>query len=155
MSKTYSNSVWSANVNSFLNSDGIIFLWCCLIVFCLFVFKLLYIIRQTYFEWEVCLKLYMDDHAICNYPPSNFIDRIYRDSKVHGANMGPTWVLSAPDGSHVGPMILAIRVWTFDIQDIDFWTLWGYVPEGQQYSTGLWYRNRYGNSYETHACSLN
>ena len=31
------------------------------------------------------------------------------DSKVHGANMGPTWVLSAPDGLHVGPMNLAIR----------------------------------------------
>ena len=31
------------------------------------------------------------------------------DSKVHGANMGPTWVLSAPDGSHVGPMNFAIR----------------------------------------------
>ena len=30
------------------------------------------------------------------------------DSKVHGANMGPTWVLSAPDGPHVGPMNLAI-----------------------------------------------
>ena len=30
------------------------------------------------------------------------------DSKIHGANMGPTWVLSAPDGSHVGPMNLAI-----------------------------------------------
>ena len=30
------------------------------------------------------------------------------DSKVHGANMGPTWVLSAPDGSHVGPKNLAI-----------------------------------------------
>ena len=30
-------------------------------------------------------------------------------SKVHGANMGPTWVLSAPDGPHVGPMNLAIR----------------------------------------------
>ena len=27
---------------------------------------------------------------------------------VHGANMGPTWVLSAPGGSHVGPMNLAI-----------------------------------------------
>ena len=26
------------------------------------------------------------------------------DSKVHGANMGSTWVLSAPDGPHVGPM---------------------------------------------------
>ena len=31
------------------------------------------------------------------------------DSKFHGANMGPTWVLSAPDGPHVGPMNLAIR----------------------------------------------
>ena len=34
----------------------------------------------------------------------------YTDSKVHGANMGPTWVLSAPDGPHVGPMNLAIKV---------------------------------------------
>ena len=25
------------------------------------------------------------------------------DSKVHGANMGPTWVLSAPDGPHLAP----------------------------------------------------
>ena len=32
------------------------------------------------------------------------------DSKVHGANMGPTWILSAPDGPHVGPVNLAIRV---------------------------------------------
>ena len=31
------------------------------------------------------------------------------DSKVHGANMGPTCVLSAPDGLHAGPMNLAIR----------------------------------------------
>ena len=31
------------------------------------------------------------------------------DSKVHGANMGPTWVLSAPDGPHVDPMKLATR----------------------------------------------
>ena len=35
--------------------------------------------------------------------------RPYPDSKVHGANMGPTWVLSAPDGPHVGHMNLAIR----------------------------------------------
>ena len=36
------------------------------------------------------------------------------DSKVYGANMGPTWVLSAPDGPHVGPMNLGIRelMWT-------------------------------------------
>ena len=32
------------------------------------------------------------------------------DSKVHGANMDPTCVLSAPDGPHVDPMNLAIRV---------------------------------------------
>ena len=35
---------------------------------------------------------------------------IYPDSKVHRANMGPTWILSAPDGPHVGPMNLATRV---------------------------------------------
>ena len=33
------------------------------------------------------------------------------DSKVHWANMRPTWVLSAPHGPHVGPMNLAI--WGF------------------------------------------
>ena len=31
------------------------------------------------------------------------------DSKVHGANMGPTCVLSAPDGPHVGLMNFAIK----------------------------------------------
>ena len=31
------------------------------------------------------------------------------NSEVHGANMGPTWVLVAPDGPHVGPMNLAVR----------------------------------------------
>ena len=34
------------------------------------------------------------------------------DSKVHGANMGPTCVLSAPDRPHVGTMNLAIREMT-------------------------------------------
>ena len=34
----------------------------------------------------------------------------HTDSKVRGgANMGPTWVLSASDGLHVGPMNIAIR----------------------------------------------
>ena len=41
------------------------------------------------------------------------------DSKVHGANMGPPWVLSAPEGPHVGPMNLAIRaVFPGDPQDL-------------------------------------
>ena len=34
----------------------------------------------------------------------------FPDSKFHGANMGPTWVLSAPGGPHVGLMNLAIWV---------------------------------------------
>ena len=37
-------------------------------------------------------------------------NKAYPDSKVYGANTGPTWVLLAPDGPHVGPMNLAIRV---------------------------------------------
>ena len=40
------------------------------------------------------------DSAVLNYP----------DSKVQGTNIGPTWVLLAPDGPHFGPIILAIRV---------------------------------------------
>ena len=34
------------------------------------------------------------------------------DSKVHGANMGPSWGLSAPDGPQVDPMDHAIRAVT-------------------------------------------
>ena len=34
----------------------------------------------------------------------------FPDSKVHKANIGPTWVLSAPDGPNVGPMNLCIGV---------------------------------------------
>ena len=41
---------------------------------------------------------------------SRQISQIVYSTKVHGANIGPTWVLSAPDGPHVGPMNLAIRV---------------------------------------------
>ena len=37
------------------------------------------------------------------------VDETIPDSKVHGSIMGPTCVLSAPDGPHVGPMNLAIR----------------------------------------------
>ena len=33
----------------------------------------------------------------------------FPDSNVNVANMGPTWILSAPGGPHVGPMNFAIR----------------------------------------------
>ena len=35
---------------------------------------------------------------------------LYPDSKVHGANMGPTWGRQDPGGPHVGHMNLAIWV---------------------------------------------
>ena len=52
-----------------------------------------------------------------------------RDSKVHGANMGPIWVLSAPDGPHVDPLNLAIR------DGCPWWIL--YILYGQYH--GCWY----------------
>ena len=34
----------------------------------------------------------------------------YPDSKVYGANMGPTWGRQDPGGPHVGPMNIVIWV---------------------------------------------
>ena len=45
----------------------------------------------------------LDDLRICR-------GCYFPDNKVYGANIVPTWVLSAPGGSHVGPMNLAIMV---------------------------------------------
>ena len=39
------------------------------------------------------------------------------DSKVHGANTGPTWVLLAPGGPHIGPMNLA--TWGGKVEQCD------------------------------------
>ena len=41
----------------------------------------------------MCVGVF-DQAIICNDP----------DSKVRGANMGPTWVLSASHGAHLGPV---------------------------------------------------
>ena len=41
--------------------------------------------------------------------PATSMDKTIPDSKVHGANMGSTWVLSAPDGPHVDPINIALR----------------------------------------------
>ena len=67
---------------------------------------------------------FLKQHEFCRNSNGCWFSLNYPDSKVHGANMGPTWVLSAPDGLHVGPMNLAIRVclpiWTLTC---DFWEL--------------------------------
>ena len=60
---------------------------------------------------------------------NDFAWSISPDSKVHGANMGPTWVLSAPDGPHVGPMNLAIRVLSIGSIQLNGAIIF-YVPTG-------------------------
>ena len=39
----------------------------------------------------------------------SWVGVMHPDSKVYGANMGPTRALSVPGGPHVGPINLAIR----------------------------------------------
>ena len=45
-----------------------------------------------------------------DWGPSGLRGITYPDNKIHGANMGTTWVLSVPDGPHVGPINIASRV---------------------------------------------
>ena len=52
---------------------------------------------------KICNVMYVFNRPISQIPQG------IPDSKVHGANMGSTWPLSAPDGPHAGPMNLAIR----------------------------------------------
>ena len=55
---------------------------------------------MSYLEMIVCIRMSFAIYPWLTTSP---------DSKVHVANMGPTWVLSAPDVPHVGPINLAIR----------------------------------------------
>ena len=55
--------------------------------------------------WKCCVQYYIISNwfAVTPNHTSN-----HPDSKVQGATMGPTWVLSAPDGPHGGPINLAV-----------------------------------------------
>ena len=64
-------------------------------------------------SWHLChdsMQLYCIIWKLSSYIVEAS-ECIYPDCKIHGPSMGPTWVLSAPDGPHVGPMNLAIRVY--------------------------------------------
>ena len=63
-------------------------------------------IRKTFFENIVWILKHSSAGSVL---VGNQIQP-FPDNMVHGANMGPTRVLSAPCGPHVGPMNLAIRV---------------------------------------------
>ena len=70
-------------------------------------------------EWRINFISHFTGHVITN-PCWNYSQSMlskgapgvshFPDNKVHGANMGITWVLSAPDGPHVGPMNLALII---------------------------------------------
>ena len=47
-----------------------------------------------------------DPHVTSFLWPYSQLTRCFPDSKVHGANMGSTWVLSAPDGPMLAPRTL-------------------------------------------------
>ena len=57
----------------------------------------------------VSLSCIPAEPSMNNILHENELKQANPNSKVHGANMGPTWVLSAPNGPHVGPMNLVIR----------------------------------------------
>ena len=69
-------------------------------------------------HWYLSLQMKIDYIVSFNFNKSSVVFEFlliltlfhFPDSKIHGANMGPTWVLSSPGGPHDGPMNLAIRV---------------------------------------------
>ena len=74
-------------------------------------------VRPRYGLSFVCFK------CIFGYSSAIVIIHAIPDSKVHVANMGPTWVLAAPGGPHIGPMNLAIR----DAFSYGSTLLWGWL----------------------------
>ena len=79
---------------------------CCLLL----CFVLLWLYHQLLWIWMIHLTILLSVTSLFDPAPVKpWQSRMKTDSKDHGANMGPTWVLSAPDGPHVGLMNLAIR----------------------------------------------
>ena len=55
--------------------------------------------------------MYTHDHwLVVSLQKGLVTGKTFPDSKVHGANMGPTWGRQDPGGPHVGPMNLVIWV---------------------------------------------
>ena len=69
-------------------------------------------------KWPVTRKMFpFDDVIMYCHPHLLWVGglflgygHLYPDSKVHGANMGPTWGRQDPGRPHVGPMNFAIWV---------------------------------------------
>ena len=76
-------------------------------------FKALYSLRDHFVyaprQWEMTVTLSLIGWADTQNDPYSLHMRYTQITEVHGANMGPTWALSAPDGPHFGPKKLAVR----------------------------------------------
>ena len=91
----------------------------------------LYTATQSYYYYMLALIIW----AVSCYwgeVMDGYKNKHNTDSKVHGANMGPTWVLSAPDGPHHGPMNLVIREYMYSVINLPSPDLFVHPkPEGQ------------------------
>ena len=70
------------------------------------------IIHRVYLNMFKYTRWIIQSHCISTRNIRNTLAAgfIASDSKFHGANMESTWILSDPDGPHVDPMNLAIRL---------------------------------------------
>ena len=103
--------------------------------------------RLQYIGWPLVITEYWIRrvYGLLQKGFSRVLVDTYPDSKVHVANMGPTWVLSAPDGPHVGHMNLAIRIsmLSFGINRSQWMKHGRAVPS---YFIHQWYLSRYSAS---------
>ena len=75
------------------------------------------------------------------------------DSKVHEANMGPTWVLSAPDGPHVVPMNLGVWGFIFLFATFQPFLVSDTLVATRQKSVDGFGWNRLSTNHKTHSNS--
>ena len=59
-------------------------------------------------EWRIAIANALELRLPCTDPSIYWVPTLFPENTVPVANMGPTWVLSAPSGPHVGPRNLAI-----------------------------------------------
>ena len=82
--------------------------------------------KSFVFLQHTSAKQYLQPSACIRHKhwQTNSFRESFPDSEVHGANMGRTWDLSAPDGPHVGRMNLAIRVGEGGVGTVGFFVYW-------------------------------
>ena len=108
------------------------------------------VIRSYVHWWWATQEL-----KVLQIPNTTFIWKEDPDSKVHGTNMGPIWVLSAPDGPHVGSLNLAIWGLLLWNAKKDFDARYHRIYEYNKItSTQPIRKSRHGKSVENIAASL-